>query len=234
MSLVRNLKRTQKINMMRKVDPSPKAREKMNPRKGVDQEAETGTKVEHQSKTRKTKAENAAGVRTEDATETIREEKRPGTGTVELEVQIETKPAETQTETGTPGVGVGAKGEIVAESASPIEEIKTEKLLAEEEDAAAAPTVTGTRRGRGRRVAPSPETEEVPQNRGLIVQKTKRRMTTRRKSQTLGQVQVLTVIDPESGLEKEAWNCVIPPLIFTTQKRCSLLFTVVDVQICLF
>lgn len=230
MSLVRNLKRTQKINMMRKVDPSPKAREKMNPRKGVDQEAETGTK----SKTRKTKAENAAGVRTEDATETIREEKRPGTGTVELEVQIETKPAETQTETGTPGVGVGAKGEIVAESASPIEEIKTEKLLAEEEDAAAAPTVTGTRRGRGRRVAPSPETEEVPQNRGLIVQKTKRRMTTRRKSQTLGQVQVLTVIDPESGLEKEAWNCVIPPLIFTTQKRCSLLFTVVDVQICLF
>lgn len=230
MSLVRNLKRTQKINMMRKVDPSPKAREKMNPRKGVDQEAETGTK----SKTRKTKAENAAGVRTEDATETIREEKRPGTGTVELEVQIETKPAETQTETGTPGVGVGAKGEIVAESAFLIEEIKTEKLLAEEEDAAAAPTVTGTRRGRGRRVAPSPETEEVPQNRGLIVQKTKRRMTTRRQSQTLGQVQVLTVIDPESGLEKEAWNCVIPPLIFTTQKRCSLIFTVVGVQICLF
>lgn len=223
MSLVRNLKRTQKINMMRKVDPSPKAREKMNPRKGVDQEAETGTKVEHQSKTRKTKAENAAGVRTEDATETIREEKRPGTGTVELEVQIETKPAETQTETDTPGVGVGAKGEIVAESASPIEEIKTEKLLAEEEDAAAAPTVTGTRRGRGRRVAPSPETEEVPQNRGLIVQKTKRRMTTRRKSQTLGQVQVLTVIDPESGLEKEAWNRVISPLNFHYTEKMQLI-----------
>lgn len=207
--------------MMRKVDPSPKAREKMNPRKGVDQEAETGTK----SKTRKTKAENAAGVRTEDATETIREEKRPGTGTVELEVQIETKPAETQTETGTPGVGVGvgAKGEIVAESAFLIEEIKTEKLLAEEEDAAAAPTVTGTRRGRGRRVAPSPETEEVPQNRGLIVQKTKRRMTTRRKSQTLGQVQVLTVIDPESGLEKEAWNRVIPPLNFHYTEKMQLI-----------